>query len=82
MDLFLGLVHFISDLLNNVEFIKGFFLGGLFGLIGMVNWRRNRIKELIKDRESNREYFVKEIARLKKENANLEINASAKYFNP
>gem|GEM_PF-6752742 len=37
------------DLLNNVEFIKGFFLGGLFGLLGMVTWRRKRIKDLQSD---------------------------------
>lgn len=78
---FLGFLHLVSDLLNNVEFIKGFFLGGVLGFFGMVFWRKNRIKELESDRESDREYFVKEIERLKKENAILKINESAKHFN-
>lgn len=51
---FLGFLHLVSDLLNNVEFIKGFFLGGVLGFFGMVFWRKNRIKELESDRESDR----------------------------
>ena len=59
----------------------GFLLGVFMGVVCMVTWRGNRIKELKSDRERDREYFVKEIKRLKKENANLIINASAKHFN-
>lgn len=89
MDLFLGFLRSVSDLLNNIEFIKGFFLGGLFGLLGMVTWRRKRIKDLqsdiVFDREryaEDRKGLLQEIERLKKENANLIINASAKHFKP
>lgn len=89
MDLFLGFLHFVSDLLNNVDFIKGFFLGGLFGLLGMITWRRKRIKDLqsdiVFDREryaEDRKGLLQEIERLKKENASLIINASAKHFKP
>gem|GEM_PF-5105564 len=89
VDLFLGFLYFISEILNNVEFLKGFILGGICGFISMVSWREKRIKKLesdrerdmeyyIKQREADREYFVKEIKRLKKGSANLIMNSNTK----
>ncbi|WP_273212107.1 hypothetical protein [Helicobacter rodentium] len=89
MDLFLGFLYFIAEILNNVEFLKGFILGGICGFISMVSWREKRIKKLesdrerdmeyyIKQREADREYFVKEIKRLKKGSANLIMNSNTK----
>lgn len=89
MDLLLGFLYFIAEILNNVEFLKGFILGGICGFISMVFWREKRVKKLesdrerdmkyyIKQREADREYFVKEIKQLKKENINLIMNSNTK----